>query len=182
MTVTTASGEKKHQGRKQYFGKYRGTVVQNVDPKGTGRIQVNVIGVHTIASSWAMPCFPVAGLQTGMVAVPPIGAGVWVEFEHGDPDFPIWTGCYYSTRLEVPPMAQLAPPPIPAMTLQTSPITSLQVSEAPPTPVTGGIVLKSGPSAIVVNSSGVYITCGAASITLLPAGIVTVNMGALIVK
>jgi hypothetical protein len=185
MTVRTASGTnaRSRPGRKQYLGKYRGVVLQNVDPMGIGRLQVQVIGVFTIASSWAMPSFPVAGAQTGAVAAPPIGAGVWVEFEQGDPDYPIWTGCYYSTRAEVPPMAQLVTPPIPAMTMQTPLQNAIQLSDAPPTPASGGIVLKSAAgAAIVVNNSGVYITDGKGGTITIVGGVVTVNAGALVVK
>ncbi|HEX6229566.1 MAG TPA: phage baseplate assembly protein V, partial [Solirubrobacterales bacterium] len=70
-----------------YFGKYRGTVEQNLDPLQQGRLQVKVpavLGDGTL--SWAMPCVPYAGSQVGFYAVPPIGANVWVEFEGGDPD------------------------------------------------------------------------------------------------
>jgi hypothetical protein len=183
MTVMTASGSRAKQGKKQYLGKYRGIVLQNIDPMGIGRIQVQVVGVFTLASSWAWPSFPVAGMQTGMVAVPPIGAGVWVEFEQGDPDYPIWTGCFYRTRLEVPPMVQLVPPPIPAMTMQTPLQNSIQLSDAPPSPVSGGIVLRSTTGAgIVVNDSGVYISDGKGAMITMIGGIVTVNMGALVIK
>ncbi|MGY1690602.1 phage baseplate assembly protein V [Geodermatophilus sp. SYSU D01105] len=183
MSVTTAAGAAARRSRKQYLGKYRGVVLQNFDPMGIGRLQVQVIGVFTVTSSWAMPSFPVAGLQTGAVAVPPIGAGVWVEFERGDPDYPIWTGCYFSSRTEVPPLVQLVPPPIPAMTLQTPLKNAVQVSDAPPTPVTGGVVLRNTTGAsIVVNDSGIYISDGKGGAITIIAGVVTVNAGALIVK
>lgn len=183
MSIITASGEKTRRSKKQYFGKYRGVVLNNIDPMGIGRIQAQVIGVFTLASSWAMPCFPVAGIQTGMIAVPLIGSGVWVEFEQGDPDYPIWTGCYHSTRAEVPAMAQTVPPPIPAITMQTPLQNTIQLSDAPPTPATGGIVLRSTTGAmIVVNDSGVYISDGKGAMITLTAGVVTVNMGALVIK
>ena len=185
MTVRTASdgGSHTRPARRQYLGKHRGVVLQNVDPMGIGRLQVQVIGVFTLASSWAMPSFPVAGLQTGVVGIPPIGAGVWIEFEQGDPDSPIWTGCYYSTRAEVPPMIQLVAPPIPAVTIQTPLQNSIQVSDAPPSPVSGGIILRSTTHAgIVVNDSGVYISDGKGGMITIVAGIVTINSGALIVK
>ena len=80
-----------------YYGKYRGTCINNIDPMLQGRIQVIVPDVSTVApTSWAMPCFPVTGIQNGVFTVPPIGAGVWVEFEQGDPDYPIWVGGYYA--------------------------------------------------------------------------------------
>jgi hypothetical protein len=183
MSIITASESKTRRNKKQYFGKYRGVVLNNIDPMGIGRIQVQVVGVFTLASSWAMPCFPVAGIQTGMVTVPIIGSGVWVEFEQGDPDYPIWTGCYHSTRAEVPTMAQAVPPPIPAITLQTPLQNTIQVSDAPPSPATGGVVLRSTTGAmIVVNDTGVYISDGKGAMITLTGGVVTVNMGALVIK
>ena len=185
MTVRTASGtsSQAQQGKRQYFGKYRGVVLQNIDPMGIGRLQVQVIGVFTLASSWAMPNFPVAGTQTGMVAIPPVRAGVWVEFEQGDPDYPIWTGCYYTTRAEVPPMVQLVTPPIPAMTMQTPLKNTIQLSDAPPSPASGGVVLRSATGAgIVVNDSGVYISDGKGGTITMVGGVVTVNSGALVIK
>ncbi|SES74917.1 phage baseplate assembly protein V [Geodermatophilus poikilotrophus] len=182
MSITTAAGAAARRAKKQYLGKYRGVVLQNIDPMGIGRLQVQVIGVFTVTSSWAMPSFPVAGFQTGAVAVPPIGAGVWVEFERGDPDYPIWTGCYFSTRAEVPPLVQLVPPPIPAMTLQTPLKNAIQVSDAPPTPVTGGVVLRSTTGAsIVVNDSGIFLSNGKGASIAMVGKVVTVNTGALVV-
>ena len=182
MSATTAAGAPARRSR-QYLGKYRGVVLQNVDPQGIGRIQVQVIGVFTLASSWAMPSFPVAGAQAGAVAVPPLGAGVCVEFERGNPDLPIWTGCYYSTRAEVPPLVQLVPPPLFAVTLQTPLQNAIQVSDAPPTPATGGVVLRSGTGvSLVVNDSGIYLSDGKGGSIMITGGVVTVNSGALIVK
>ena len=90
----------------KFFGKYRGTVVNNVDVMQMGRIQAIVPDVSSVAlTSWCMPCVPVAGIQTGVFTVPPIGAGVWIEFEQGDPDYPIWAGCYWGSPAEVPAMA-----------------------------------------------------------------------------
>ena len=85
------------------YGKYRGTVVNNVDPEQIGRIQAIVPGVEgLLPSSWAMPCLPWGGINTGVFTVPPMGAGVWIEFEHGDPNYPIWTGCFWGLAAERP--------------------------------------------------------------------------------
>lgn len=84
--------------RNEFFGKYRGEVANNRDPINLGRIQVRVPAVlGTGRSSWAMPRTPYAGPQVGFYAMPPIGANVWVEFEGGDPDYPIWSGCFWET-------------------------------------------------------------------------------------
>ena len=66
-----------------------------------------------------MPCVPVAGINTGVFTVPLIGAGVWIEFERGDPDYPIWVGCYWGSAAEVPVLAHAVPPGVTGITLQT---------------------------------------------------------------
>ena len=96
------------------YGKYRGTVMNNVDPEQIGRIQAIVPGVEGfIPSSWAMPCLPWGGINTGVFTVPPVGAGVWIEFEQGDPDYPIWTGCFWGLVAERPVLSQMVPPGVP---------------------------------------------------------------------
>jgi len=63
---------------RKFLGKYRGTVVDNIDPMQTGRLLVQVPDVTNILpSSWAMPCLPFAGIQSGFYAVPEIGSTVW---------------------------------------------------------------------------------------------------------
>ena len=81
-----------------YFGKYRGKVVNNIDPMQSGRIQVSVPSVLGEGRmSWAMPCAPYGGSSVGFFTVPPIDANVWVEFEEGNTDYPIWSGCFWGT-------------------------------------------------------------------------------------
>jgi Uncharacterized protein conserved in bacteria len=78
-----------------YFGKYRGTVSDNSDPTNRGRLKVRVPAVLDTVESWAMPCVPYAGKSVGFYSLPEPGTGVWVEFEGGDPSFPIWSGCFW---------------------------------------------------------------------------------------
>lgn len=172
------------ESAKKFYGKFRGTVVNNIDPLQIGRIQVSVPDVSVIPGTWAMPCMPIAGKQEGVFMVPQIGAGVWVEYEQGNPDYPIWVGGFWGSAAEVPALA-LVPPAIPPgqnIVVQTTAQNTLVLSDSPPTPVSGGIVLKSTTGAmIVVNDSGIYIQNGkGASITLI-GPTVTVNMGALVV-
>lgn len=93
--------------RSHYLGQYRGQVANNVDPLLQGRVQVevpSVLGAGVVA--WALPCTPYAGPDQGWYAIPPVGTQVWVEFERGDPDYPIWAGCFWPSG-EVPDGAGL---------------------------------------------------------------------------
>ncbi|HEY5751992.1 MAG TPA: phage baseplate assembly protein V [Chthoniobacterales bacterium] len=78
-----------------FYGKYRGLVVANDDSTQRGRLQVTVNAVMGEEAVWAMPCLPYAGDGMGTYLIPEVGAGVWVEFEAGDPSYPIWTGCFW---------------------------------------------------------------------------------------
>src|SRR6266496_2920758 len=79
-----------------FFGKYRGTVSDNDDQSKRGRLKVKVPVVLGTFEVWAMPCVPYAGNGVGFYSLPEIGTGVWVEFEGGDPSYPIWSGCYWT--------------------------------------------------------------------------------------
>ena len=163
-----------NSGPKKFYGKYRGLVVANLDPMQIGRIMAQVPDVlGEIPSSWAMPCVPVAGIQSGAFMVPPVGSQVWMEFEQGNPDYPIWTGGFWGTVAEIPVLATVppAPPGGQNIVLQTPMQTTLVLSDSPPTPLTGGIVLKSGASMMVINATGIYIN----------APIVAINQTALVV-
>ena len=95
-----------------FFGKYRGMVTNNDDPTGRGRIEVLVPAVMGEQPVWALPCAPYAGNNMGVYMVPEPGSGVWVEFEAGDPSYPIWVGCFWGDN-EAPKNergAQAAPP------------------------------------------------------------------------
>lgn len=95
---------------RRFFGKYRGKVVANKDPLNLGRIQVAVPAIYGQGRlSWALPCSPYAGKDFGWFAIPTIDSQVWVEFEAGDPDYPIWTGCFWSQD-ELPQAAKVEEP------------------------------------------------------------------------
>ena len=165
---------------RRFHGKYRGLVVKNVDPHQMARVQVQVPDVlGETCSTWAMPCVPVAGAQAGCFAVPPAGSRVWVEFEQGDPDYPIWTGGFWD-KGQVPDVAHTpsASPGGQNLVLQTTGGNTLVVSDGSPTPEGGGIVLSSGGATIVVNQSGIYISNGqGATITLIGSAVAINNDG-----
>ena len=83
--------------RSHYFGKYRGIVVDTDDLSRQGRIQVRVPAVLGDVEVWAMPCVPYAGDSVGLYLMPETDAGVWVEFEGGDPTYPVWTGFFWGS-------------------------------------------------------------------------------------
>ena len=168
---------------KRSYGKYRATVVQNVDPELRGRILClvpDVLGL--VPSSWCEACTPLAGPTgppMGVYMVPPIGAGVWVEFEQGDPGKPIWTGCRFAPG-NVPPLALAGVPVDPNICIQSLLQHMIMISDMPPSPITGGIILKSTTGAmIVVNDSGIYISNGKGAIMTMIGPAIDFNMGAL---
>ncbi len=177
--MTTADLEAE-PGIRRYFGKYRGTVLNNVDPLGRGRLLVEVSDVlGLVPSTWALPCVPFAGIQTGFYALPLIGSGVWVEFEQGDPDFPIWVGCFWGSLAEVPAMSKAVPPGVPGITLQTPLMSGITISDVPGP--TGGILLKSGTASISISTTGIIIQNGAGASITLTGPAVDVNNSALTV-
>ncbi len=165
----------------KYYGKYRGVVLNNVDPMQMGRLMIEVPDVTGLApSSWAMPCVPIAGIQNGMVALPIIGSGVWVEFEQGDPDYPIWTGCFWGSAAEIPALALTVPPAVPGITFQTPLQNGITINDVPGP--TGGIMLKSTTGAtIIVNDTGIYIQNGKGASIVMAGPTVTINNGALVI-
>lgn len=85
---------------RRFYGKYRGFVVRNDDPRQLGRLQVSVPSVlgDGVVTGWAAPCVPYGGAaDQGFLFVPEVDAGVWVEFEQGDLEFPIWVGTFWTT-------------------------------------------------------------------------------------
>lgn len=160
----------------RFFGKYRGTVENNIDPMQQGRVQVScpaVLGSGQL--SWAMPCTPYAGNGVGLFLVPPVGANVWVEFEGGNPNNPILGGCFWGTG-EVP-----ATPALAEMKVLKTDSMSIELSDLPGA---GGIRVSISSPAVAMSisisatSSGVEVSVGASKITLSPVS-VSINDGAL---
>lgn len=79
----------------RYFGKYRGLVMGHEFPVGRGRLKVQVPAVLGDVEVMAEACVPYAGDGVGFLMLPDVGTGVWVEFEGGDPSYPIWVGCFW---------------------------------------------------------------------------------------
>ncbi len=123
---------------------------------------------------WAMPSVPFAGRQTGMVFLPVEGSGVWVEFEGGDLDRPIWTGCFWH-RGEFP--SAVTEPT--TRVLRTAAMT-LTVNDAAQGSVTLELLppAAQSPTKIVLEGAGITLTYGSSSVKLSASG-VSINDGAL---
>jgi uncharacterized protein involved in type VI secretion and phage assembly len=159
-----------------FYGKYRGTVTDNNDPQRLGRIRAHVEGLPgREETGWAMPCAPFGGAQTGFFAVPKVRAGVWIEFEHGDPDLPIWTGCWWGNPTEMPPT--LLASPSPKVLLQTEAGHSILLDD---TPGVGGITLQTANGQKVsLTATGIEIDNGMGATITLQGPQVSINSGAL---
>ncbi|HEY9754660.1 MAG TPA: phage baseplate assembly protein V [Oculatellaceae cyanobacterium] len=159
-----------------FYGKFRGIVTDNRDPLMIGRVRAKVPDVFgDLESGWAMPCAPFGGNTTGFFAIPAEGAGVWIEFEHGDPDYPIWSGCWWGSAAELPPV--LLTPPYKKMMIKTEGGNSILLDD---TPGTEGITLEtSGGQRIVINSTGIEITNGQGASIKMTGLQVLINDGAL---
>ncbi|MBK8988262.1 MAG: baseplate assembly protein [Chloroflexi bacterium] len=170
-----------------FYGKYRGKVVNNIDPLMRGRLITLVPAVSELPLSWALPCLPYAGPGVGFFALPPIGANVWVEFEGGDPNYPIWSGCFWGDG-QAP-----AKPAVPTtITLKTQ-ATTLEINDllataslttvTPSGPVKieqgpGGISLTVGPTSFKITLQAVEASLSPSSLALRPDGIALQNASA----
>jgi uncharacterized protein involved in type VI secretion and phage assembly len=165
----------------RFYGKYRGTVLNNIDPMQQGRILAIVPDVTgPLPSSWAMPCLPLAGINTGLFTVPPIGAGVWIEYEKGDPDHPIWVGGFWGSPAELPVLARAVPPAVSGITLQTTLKNGIVISDVPGP--TGGILIQTTTGAMIsVSDVGIIISNGKGAIINMTGPTVDINVGALTV-
>jgi Type VI secretion system/phage-baseplate injector OB domain len=179
-----ASGGGSDTAQSRYPGLYRGTVVVNVDPMQRGRLILSIPDALSFSpSTWAEPCVPLAGPTgppMGVYMVPPIGTGVWVQFEQGDVNKPVWIGCRWGLPSELPPLARVGNPADPNIVIQSLLQHTLVISDMPPSPVTGGIILKSTTGAmIVVNDSGIYISNGKGATITMVGPAIDINNGAL---
>ena len=176
--------EKSHPGmaaHPRHYGKYRAVVLDNVDPLRLGRVEVQVPAVYGVGlGRWAMPCVPLAGHQSGVFLLPQVGAPVWVEFEQGDAELPIWVGGYWVDADELPPLAHAGLAVAASLVLQTPNQNAIAISDLPGSD--GGILLKSQSGALIaISEAGITISNGRGASIVLAGAMVTVNDGALTV-
>jgi hypothetical protein len=158
-------------GEGRHFGKYRGTVANNIDPMLLGRLQVEVPAVlGDNRMNWAMPSVPYAGNQVGMFFIPPVGANIWVEFEAGNPDYPIWSGCFWGTG-ETP-----SPTAVPQIKVIKTESTTITLDDL----VTNSVTIETGVGMkIIINATGITIDNGQGAKIEMTGPQVSVNSGAL---
>ena len=159
----------------RFYGKYRGIVTDNQDPFKIGRVKAHVLDVlGDNASGWALPCMPFAGDNTGFYAIPDVGARVWIEFEQGDPDYPIWSGCWWGSEEELPSEASDAPYDRVVIKTSQQQVLILDDSEG------GQITLQtSSGQTIVMSSESIKIDNGQGATIELSGPSVSVNDDAL---
>ncbi|WP_117190425.1 phage baseplate assembly protein V [Rhizobium terrae] len=169
-------------GKHSYFGKYRGTVENNIDPQGLGRVQVSVPDVlGDVTLAWAMPCSPYAGDGVGFFAVPPTGASVWIEFERGDPDYPILAGCFWG-------MGEPPTPPGPLGITKTVLKTDKFTLEADSNPALPMLTIEialggaAGTASIKADATGLTLSCAGNTIAMTPTGVAINNTNLVVMK
>jgi uncharacterized protein involved in type VI secretion and phage assembly len=155
----------------KFYGKHRGKVTSNTDPLMQGRIRAKVPAVFgDDECGWALPSAPYGGDGVGFFFVPPVDANVWIEFEGGDPDYPIWTGCFWDIG-KTP-----AVPGLEGIKIIKTDTATIKISDLPGI---GGITIETTNGLkMVMDITGIELSNGAASVKLTPAS-VSVNNGAL---
>lgn len=152
-------------------GKYRGKVVNNIDPSMLGRIIALVPTISELPLTWATPCVPYAGRGVGFFAVPPIGANVWIEFEGGDPGKPIWTGCFWG-KGEVP-----AQPAVPTTKVFKTEMITLSFNDLT-TEIKLEVKTPSGLQTVVMNPGGIKLSSNTVMVTIAQPAIELKNAAA----
>jgi len=158
--------------RERYLGRYRGEVLDVEDPKSIGRVKVKVPEVlGDVDSGWALPAFAATGDGSGIYAVPPVGAGVWVEFEAGDLARPVWVGGWHKDgglpTDATPKKFVLQTPGGHVVTLDDDG-TKIEIKESGGNTITmnsDGIELKVGGKKVEITSSAVQINGGSLEVT-----------------
>lgn len=159
---------------RRYFGKHRGTVVDNLDEQGIARLRVVVPETTGALVVVALPCLPFAGPSCGLFALPVPGSHVWIEYEKGDLNAPIWTGCFWQSRSELP--NQVKPGPGNTAVLQVPGGAALVLSDDPQRSI---VLRTSDGSELVFNAQGITLTTGKGAVVALTGMSVDINRGAL---
>jgi hypothetical protein len=87
----------------KYYSRYRGFVFDNDDPENLGRLKLIIPAVTgpDYHGTWAFPVGVPSGKGWGQQVIPNKGDVVWVEFEGGCPELPLWSHGHFG-RKEIP--------------------------------------------------------------------------------
>lgn len=150
-------------------GLYRGEVLADIDPLALGRLSVSCPEAFQ-GACWATPCFPMAGPNAGAVFMPPVGALVWLQFEGGRAESPVWMGGFWASAAEAATGPQIA--------LRSTGQSLLAISDLPGPD--GGVQIRSATGATIqVNDLGILIDNGRGATIRLQGPSVFVNGDAL---
>lgn len=168
-------GGSTNQQERSFYGKYRGVVFDNNDPWKLGRVQAKVEAIFgNDPSGWALPCVPYAGKGVGLFLIPPKDALVWIEFENGDPDYPIWTGCFWADE-KVPNIVPANPYDPETKVLKTD-IGKIEINDKRgKQSITIEAIINKQTMKIVMNSSGIEINNGKSATIKLNGKTVSIN-------
>lgn len=160
--------------RGKAYGKFRGEVVNNRDPLKMGRIRAKVPDLFGDQETpWALPCMPFGGDRIGFFAILPVGAKVWVEFEQGDVNSPIWTGCWWGSSDEIPSV--ILSSPYTKTAIVTGGGQRITLDDAPGSE---GISLEApGGQKIEITTDGITIDNGSGAKIELSNSLVKINDG-----
>ncbi|MBN3947603.1 MAG: baseplate assembly protein [Nostoc sp. NMS7] len=165
-----------HQHRSPFYGKYRGVVCDNNDPWKIGRVQAKVEEIFgNKPSGWALPCVPYAGKGVGLFLMPPEGALVWIEFENGDPDYPIWTGCFWADE-KVPDIVPATPYDPDTKVLKTD-IGKIEIKDKGKQSITIEAIINKKTIHIVMDASGIEIRNADGAFVKLNGSVIEIDNG-----
>jgi hypothetical protein len=164
---------------RKFYGKYRGTVINPIDTTLNGKIGALITIGGTPIPVVAEACTPYAGPGVGFYAIPPLGAGVWIEFVEGDLEQPIWTGCWWREGEVLAMLSPDLPPPTPVTSPNTVVLRTL-TTRLKLDMLTGTAVLESllppatpaTPTQVKLSPLGIEIKYGINTLRVTPLGIV----------
>lgn len=167
----------------RYYGKYQGWVTDTSQAATNGRLGVRVsLGGRNPVDTVAEACVPYAGANNGLFAIPPEGAGVWVEFLEGNPDgVVLWTGCAWKDAVELPaafgPSANLSSLPV---VMQSTSRSRVVLGGGGTEIILEGAQGENGPRLKITDTS-VLISCGPSNTIEISTSGVRINGDALVV-
>lgn len=91
-----------------YYGAYEGIVVDNDDKDTRGRLKVKCPAVwgNVPHETWAKPRGMFSGKKIGFYALPQVNDVVWITFQGGKPNFPMWEYGWFLKDQTVPGAAK----------------------------------------------------------------------------